>query len=162
MNKLTLILFCGLPGSGKTTLGKQLAKERGVLRFCTDDWMADRGLDLQNEALHEKSWRALWETAWQTLAEGQSLLFEDGLWTKEERDTIRRKAKEVGAITELNYFDIPLEELIRRLEKRNKKGGHGVGIISEDQIREYAKVFQKLTQAELKLFDKVTVHSLAE
>lgn len=36
--KPTLILFCGLPGSGKTTLAKRLEKQGRGIRICTDDW----------------------------------------------------------------------------------------------------------------------------
>jgi predicted kinase len=162
MAKPTLILFCGLPGSGKTTLGKKLAAERGVPRFCTDDWMADRGLDLQDEDLHRKSWKALWATAWETLADGQSLLFEDGLWTKKERDDIRAKAEELGVTTEFNYFDIPLEVLKQRVEKRNEEGGHGVASITPEQLDTYSELFEKPSDAELKLFDQVSIHRVPE
>lgn len=39
MNKGTLILICGLPGAGKTTLAKKLAIERNAIRLCPDDWI---------------------------------------------------------------------------------------------------------------------------
>ncbi len=39
----TLILICGLPGSGKTTLAQTLEKERNAIRMCPDDW-----IDAQN------------------------------------------------------------------------------------------------------------------
>lgn len=35
----TLVLVCGLPGSGKTTLAKQLEEERNAVRMCPDDWI---------------------------------------------------------------------------------------------------------------------------
>jgi predicted kinase len=162
MSKPALILFCGLPGSGKTTLGKQLAIERNVPRLCTDDWMADHGLDLQDEALHQKSWKALWATAWERLADGESLLFEDGLWTKKERANIRAKADELGVTTEFNYFDIPLEVLKQRVQQRNSEGGHGVATITDEQLDEYSAMFEKPTEAELKLYDVATVHRLPE
>ncbi len=162
MKKPTLILFCGLPGSGKTTLGKRLAKERGITRLCTDDWMADHGLNLQDEALHEKSWKALWAAAWERLADGESLLFEDGLWTKKERDNIRARAKELGVVTEFNYFDVPLEVLKQRVQRRNDEGGHGVAQITDEQLDQYSELFEKPTEAELKLYDITTIHRSSE
>ena len=36
----TLFLICGLPGAGKTTLAKQLERERPALRLTPDEWIA--------------------------------------------------------------------------------------------------------------------------
>ncbi len=158
-NKPTLILFCGLPGAGKTTLGKKLAQETGLLRLCTDDWMADQGLDLLDEHQHARSWRTLWQHAWELLERGQSLIFEDGLWTQEERNVIRERTKQLGIRTEMHYFDVPMEELVRRLKKRNKEAPHGSAPITEDMIHRYANLFEKPSTEELKLFDKYHVHN---
>ena len=45
-NKPTLTLFCGLPGSGKTRIAKQLEQSAGAVRLCTDDWLTDIHADL--------------------------------------------------------------------------------------------------------------------
>jgi hypothetical protein len=34
-----MILLVGLPGSGKTTVGKKLAREQNALRLTPDEWM---------------------------------------------------------------------------------------------------------------------------
>ena len=36
----TLFMLCGLPGSGKTTLAKDLEISRPALRLCPDEWIA--------------------------------------------------------------------------------------------------------------------------
>lgn len=38
-----LILTCGLPGAGKTTLAKQLAAERAAVRLTKDEWLIALG-----------------------------------------------------------------------------------------------------------------------
>ena len=35
----TLIVICGLPGAGKTTLAKQIEHDLPALRLTPDDWM---------------------------------------------------------------------------------------------------------------------------
>ncbi|WP_424949772.1 AAA family ATPase [Deinococcus sp.] len=35
----TLFLMVGLPGSGKTTLAKQLEQRHSAVRFTPDEWM---------------------------------------------------------------------------------------------------------------------------
>ena len=50
----TLVLFCGLPGSGKTTLAKQLEKQGKGIRICTDDWQDDLEMNHNENNFHEK------------------------------------------------------------------------------------------------------------
>lgn len=39
--KPTLFLICGLPGAGKTTLAKRIARDRHALRLTPDEWIAN-------------------------------------------------------------------------------------------------------------------------
>src|SRR2546428_13997436 len=61
MTEARLILICGLPGSGKTTLAKQLAPKVPAVRFCPDEWKHDLGIDYYDEEmrvrLEERIWR---------------------------------------------------------------------------------------------------------
>ena len=40
-----LILVCGLPGSGKTTIARRLEQETGAIRLNIDEWVAALGVD---------------------------------------------------------------------------------------------------------------------
>ena len=44
-----LIAFCGLPGSGKTTIAKEVEKTRGAVRLNTDEWVAALGVDFWDD-----------------------------------------------------------------------------------------------------------------
>ena len=37
--------FCGLPGSGKTALAREIERSAGAVRINTDEWVADLGVD---------------------------------------------------------------------------------------------------------------------
>ena len=54
-----LILLCGLAGSGKTTLAKQLEAD-GAVRMCPDEWLLALGFDLYDRdariAVGELQW----------------------------------------------------------------------------------------------------------
>ncbi len=49
-----LVVVTGLPGSGKTRLGKKLATSMPAIRLCPDDWMMASGIDLWNEVVRSR------------------------------------------------------------------------------------------------------------
>ncbi|GAA2176293.1 hypothetical protein GCM10009784_22180 [Arthrobacter parietis] len=76
-----LILFCGLPESGKTTAGCERERETGAIRFSTDEWMADLGVDYFDGLRDGLQLRLnrLWK---ELLERGQSVILEDGTWKR--------------------------------------------------------------------------------
>ncbi|WP_285115162.1 ATP-binding protein [Leifsonia sp. fls2-241-R2A-40a] len=152
-----LVLYCGLPGSGKTTLAREQERQTGAIRFSTDEWMASLGLDYFDPI--RDSLQARLDTLWrELLARGQSVILEDGTWRRSERDELRRVAHSVDAVTELHYFDLPLSELWRRLELRNANPAHGVVPITRELLEESQQRLERPDAAELELFDRVIVH----
>ena len=156
--KSKLILFCGLPGSGKTTLAKELADKYQAIRLNTDEWMADLDFDPNYERMHIKVQNRLWELAKKLLRNGQDVILEDGLWTKKERDDKRHDAEELGVDTEMHYLDVPLEELKRRLESRNNNNAHGYATVSNEEIEKFSTIFEAPDKHELDLFTTYFVH----
>ncbi len=96
MTDARLILICGLPGSGKTTLAKQLASEVPAVRFCPDEWKHDLGIDYYEEQSRVRLEERLWRLGQELLGLGQSVIFENGFWAREERDELLLAARTLG------------------------------------------------------------------
>jgi predicted kinase len=154
----TLTLFCGLPGTGKTTLAKRLEQTGKGIRICTDDWQELLGIDHSNEEFHEKLQARLYELALALLRSGQDVILEDGLWQKSERSQKLADAKRSNARTEMYFFDLTFDEIWRRLEYRNDNLAYGAVPITRQQLESYWEIFQRPDEHELRLFDAYTIY----
>jgi len=56
----TLIIVCGLPGSGKTTYAKQLEQKVQAIRFCPDEWMDALEINLWKEQIRDRIEKLQW------------------------------------------------------------------------------------------------------
>ncbi|NJR62757.1 MAG: AAA family ATPase [Cyanobacteria bacterium CRU_2_1] len=66
----TLVVICGLPGSGKTTHARRLEQEMSALRFCPDEWMQALEIDLYDEGRRERIEQFQWMQAKRLLSLG--------------------------------------------------------------------------------------------
>lgn len=158
-DKPTLTLFCGLPGSGKTTLAKKLEQEKRGIRICTDDWQECLGIDHHDEAFHDKLQIRLYKLALELLRNDQDVILEDGLWQKSERVQKLADAKSCNARTDIHVFNLSIDEIWRRLEHRNTNQAHGAVPISREQLENYWRIFQCPNEHELEMFDTYTIYS---
>src|SRR5579872_1708091 len=96
MSRSRLIIICGLPGSGKTTLAKALEAKLYAVRFCPDEWMNALSIDIYDEARREKIEKLQWELGRQLLKHSAIVIIEWGTWGRSERDELRISARALG------------------------------------------------------------------
>ena len=149
-----LILLCGLPGAGKTTLAQRLVEEIPAIRLCPDEWMAALGIDLRDEATRDRLERLFWRHAQDLLRLGQSVILESGFWLRSDRDEKRLGARALGVAVELRYLDAPIDELWRRLERRNVEDAWQAAPITRADLELWTGFFEAPERAEMALFDE--------
>src|SRR6202043_2492442 len=113
-----LIIVCGLPGSGKTTVAKSLESRLRAIRFSPDEWMDALSLDFLDEERRGKIEGLQWKFARELLALGLTVIIEWGTWGRSERDTLRLGARALGAAVELHYLSAPPDVLFDRIQRR--------------------------------------------
>jgi predicted kinase len=149
-----LVLICGLPASGKTALARELARSIPAIRLNKDDWVIHLGHDVWDDAFRERLEAQLWALTQELLAQGQSVILEWGHWARAERDEKRLGARALGVGVELHYLDVPLDELIARVEQRQASGEWTASPITRAHLEQWATIFQAPDEAELRLFDE--------
>src|SRR3954452_286567 len=148
-----LVLLCGLPASGKSTLARQLAPKISAVRLDKDEWTARLGHDVWDDDFRVRLERQLWGLTQELLARGQSVILEWGHWARVERDEKRLGARALGVAVELHHLDSPLEELIERAARRTATGEGTAATMTRAHFEKWARIFQPPDEDELRLFD---------
>ena len=151
-NSARLIIICGLPGSGKTTLAKCLEESLGAVRLSPDEWMDDLAINLYDEEIRAGIEALQWKLGQKLLKLGLVVIIEWGTWGKSERDTLREGARKLGAAVELHYLSAPAEILFERIQRRGRENPP----IKREDILQWAEIIQIPTQEEMNLFDPAT------
>ena len=146
-----LIVICGLPGSGKTTLAKRLEVERSALRFSADEWMHALSINLHDEAVRDGIEPLQWKLCQQLLAKGLTVIIEWGSWGRWERDILRKRAREIGAAVELHYLSAPVDVLFERIKQRGMENPP----ITREMVTKWNNIIEVPTPDEVQLFDAV-------
>jgi predicted kinase len=153
-----LIIICGLPGSGKTTLAKKLESRLRAVRFCPDEWMEALALDLYDEDRRARTEALQWTLAQQLLALGLIVIIEWGTWGRSERDALRLGARALGAAVELHYLSASPEVLFERTRRRGLESPP----IEREALLRWHEQFQAPAAEEMALFDKPLVPDLID
>jgi predicted kinase len=145
----TLFVMVGLPGSGKTTLAKELELEHDALRLTKDDWMMALFGWGDYRDKREVIEALLWNMGARALQLGVNVVLDYGLWARVEREEYRARAEALGARVDMRFLDVPENELLRRMEARNARREVNDVPITVEQLKEYLPRFERPTEEEL-------------
>jgi predicted kinase len=145
-----LVIVCGLPGSGKTTLAKALEEKLRAIRFCPDEWMDALSINLWDEAMRAKIEALQWKLSQQLLALGNTVIIEWGPWGRSERDTLRLAARSLGAAVELHYLSASPDVLLERIQSRGMENPP----IDRAALSKWFELFEPPTPEEQALYDE--------
>ena len=148
-----LVIICGLPGSGKTTLAEAIARDRQGFLFSGDEWMVALGVDIWDQEFRTRAEALQWELAQRLLELDVTVVIEWGVWSRRERDELREGARALGAGVELHYLEEPVEVLWERVRLRDREAHVGRRAMTRDDFVEWSAVFEAPGAEELALFD---------
>ncbi len=130
---MTIYLIVGLPGAGKTTRAKELEVSESALRLTPDDWHmavfhADSPSQWRSEERVDQRDRLegkLVQIGLRAARLGIDVVFDFGLWGRDERSALRWIAESLDVPTQVVYLPVTLDEQRRRIVDRYESGpGH--------------------------------------
>ncbi len=152
----TLLIICGLPGTGKTTLAKQFEANEPAVRLCPDEWMQKLGVSLWDEEMRARIESIQADLAGRLLELKTSVIIEWGTWGRDERIALAELAHSKGAMVELHWLHVhDPDELWKRIQKRNLEAPP----IERHQLDEWIAAFQEPQKDELEAYDEVFIHN---
>jgi predicted kinase len=139
-------IVVGFIGSGKTTFARKLEEETGAIRFTKDEWMVrlfgnTPPKDKFEEYDHEMI-SLVRDIALACLRAGTDVIIDEGFWTRKQRDKIRERVENAGAIPKMYYLKVPREVMKRRTLKRTVEPPIDSFIIDEEAFNHYWDSFQ--------------------
>jgi predicted kinase len=121
-----LIILCGIPFSGKTTLANQLADLKGYLHIDLDAVKVKHiGSSQSDENISQSEWDQIYQLMYRqiesALISGQTVIHDTGNFTTQERGYVSAIATKLKLPFITIYVDTPIATAYARLQANRKK-----------------------------------------
>lgn len=139
----------GLPGAGKTTRAKELARTHEAIRMTPDHWMVPLFGDSMADGRRFVLEGRFISVALQALRLGVSVVLDFGLWGRDERSALRWLAWANGAACRVEYLPVDKDVQLARIAERQATDPHQTFPMSEADVDQWRTQFQVPDRAEL-------------
>jgi len=144
-----LIIICGLPGSGKTTISKELVRSLGAVHISSDavrkDILSRPGYSDEEKAL---VYEELGKRVRESLASGRDVIADATFYRKEQRGMMEKIARAAGTRFHVIVCSLGEREVERRLSFRKPGGMSDADFNVHLKVKE---VFEPVTGRKLEL-----------
>lgn len=154
---MTIYLIVGLPGAGKTTRAKELELSESALRLTPDDWQMAifagddparwRSKDRADQ--RDRIEGKLVQVGMRAARLGVDVVFDFGLWGRDERSALRWIASTFGVRTQVVYLPVDHEERRRRIARRYENEP-GQFQMTDAELEQWHLQFQAPDQEEVR------------
>lgn len=123
--KQQLIILCGIPFSGKTTLANKMTKILNCARIDLDEVKFKLfGKDITDDEIDQAGWDKIYQQMYKEIEEGlrqgKTVVHDTGNFTVYERGLISDIAKKVNIPFITIFIDTPIKVAKKRLELNRK------------------------------------------
>lgn len=120
-----LLILCGIPFSGKTTLAKKITDKLNFKRIDLDEIkFKTYGSQVRDEEINQVGWDGIYQQMYKEIGEafenGFSVVHDTGNFTVQERGLISSIAKKKSLPFHTIFMNIPVSLAKQRLEENRK------------------------------------------
>lgn len=145
----TMILLVGLPGSGKTAVAKEIAREQHALRLTPDEWMIPLFGEPEADGKRDVLEGLMISLSLQLLRMNTNVVLDFGCWARDERASLQWLTERKEATFRLVYLPIDRATQLERIERRRAETPHDTFAMTSVELDRWRAMFEVPSAPEL-------------